>query len=280
MSMDNTNSESRDDKKSIAVMASKTQVDGLLQKTREVEQRLDSITADIGKVRDSIRESKLSARYQFDAQKQDFDRRFDAQITRYSDILEKNEARLTELIGKATIGPISSKFASKSRSELIVGRWFLGVFYVLIVIAVLSGGALAWHTLDKLPDGVGVYDALKSIFLRFMACLPLYVPLFWLMLHLNRWAAQKNRLAEEYEHKRLVFESYAGLADQVESLVDKGVATAPALLTELLELTVKVIGFDPVSLLDKVKIQTPIGVAADCVSKMTDTAAKIANAEK
>ena len=254
----------------------RAEADMLLGEIRNSSNRAGSkvaeICAEVERAKENLRNTTLAMRRQNDAQSAEFTRRFEDQLKVYEERQGDDEAKLTELIGKATVGPISKRYGDKARDERLVGRWFLALFYLALFVAVVFGGIVAWYSWRQLPEKFALWDALKTVLIRFVACTPIYIPLFWFIAHLNRWAVQKNRLAEEYEHKKLVVETYAGLEDQVESLVAKGVKTAPDLVCKQLEKTVEAVCFDACALLDKVQILTPIGEMASNASKVMSSA--------
>lgn len=241
----------------------------------QAHSKVADIRAEVERAQEDLRNATRALRRQSDAQREDFARRFEAQLKEHEERQGRDEAKLTELIGKATVGPISKKYGDKADGERLLGRCFLGAFYGLLLCAALCGGFLAWYSWPQLSGPIEMWNALKIIMLRFAVCTPIYIPLFWLAAHLNRLAAQKNRLAEEYEHKKLVAETYAGLADQVESLVEKGVKSAPDLLSMQLEKTVEAVCFDACALLDKVQIQTPVGEITNGASKIMSSATEL-----
>lgn len=244
--------------------------------SNQANSKVAEISAEVERAKENLRNLILAMRRQNDAQRAEFVQRFEALLKGYEERQEKNEAKLTELIGKATVGPISKRYGDKARDERFVGRWFLALFYLSLFVAGVFGGIVAWYSWRQLPEKFALWDALKTVLIRFVACTPIYIPLFWFIAHLNRWAVQKNRLAEEYEHKKLVVETYAGLEDQVESLVAKGVKTAPDLVCKQLEKTVEAVCFDACALLDKVQILTPIGEMASSASKVMSSATEFA----
>lgn len=258
------------------LMRFREDADRLLGEIRSCSDQAHSKVADIRAVveraQEDLRNATRALRQQSDVQRDDFARRFEAQLKEHEERQGKDEAKLTELIGKATVGPISRRYGDKARDERFAGRWFLALFYLALFVAGVFGGIVAWYSWRQLPEKFALWDALKIVLVRFVACTPIYIPLFWFIAHLNRWAVQKNRLAEEYEHKKLVVETYAGLEDQVESLVAKGVKTAPDLVCKQLEKTVEAVCFDACALLDKVQILTPIGEMASSASKVMSSA--------
>lgn len=261
------------------LMRFREDADRLLEEIRSCSDQAHSKVADIcaavERAQEDLRNATRALRRQSDAQRDEFARRFETQLKEHEERQGKDEAKLTELIGKATVGPISKKYGDKADGERLIGRCFLGAFYALLLCAAVCGIILARYSWQQLSGTIEMGNAIKIILLRFAACTPIYIPLFWLAAHLNRWAAQKNRLAEEYEHKKLVVETYAGLADQVESLVEKGVRSAPDLLGKQLEKTVEAVCFDACALLDKVQIQTPVGEITNGASKIMSSATEL-----
>ncbi len=215
-----------------------------------------------------VRNADLFLRQQQESLQEKFTREFSELLDKSKDRIETHEAKLTELIGKATIGPISSRYDAKAKSERYIGRWFLGFFYLALIGAISIGVVIVCYSWVQLSKDIAFWNTLKTVLMRFVACTPIYLPLFWLIAHFNSWAVQKNRLAEEYEHKKLVIESYVGLADQIDALSAKGVTSASDLVGKQIERTVDIICFDACATLDKVRIQTPVSGLAKEASRM------------
>ena len=248
------------------------------QANEKVQDEVLRFRAEINKSKDAVRNFSLSLRQQAEGQRKEFEDRFEMQLKRYVDCLESHEDELTELIGKATIGTISGRFQEKARAERIKGIVYLGLFYAMLCLVLVLGVAVFWYSYRNLPAGASLFDEMKTIVRRFLLCTPIYLPMFWLICHFNKWAHLKNRLVEEYEHKKVVAESYIGMSDQVESLVKKGVASAPALLGKLMAGTVDVICFNPSSSLDKIKVATPIKEVTEGMSRVVGAASNVVNA--
>ena len=104
--------------------------------------------------------------------------------------------------------------------------------------------------------------------------------MIWAITHFNRWAAQKNRLTEEYDHKKVVVETYVGLADQIDELKKKGVRSVPELLANLQKEVINVVCFDASSVLDKARIMTPMSEVAKLIESLGKTSASIVNAKE
>jgi len=237
------------------------------ERTADVQSQYDSIKREIDGCKDLIRNANHTLRRQQESLQSEYSAQFDDFLKNAQDKIESHQAKLTELIGKATIGPISKRYEDKVRTERLSCKWFLVSFYVALVLALIAGVIVVLYSWKHLPVSVAFWEALKTVLIRFAACTPIYIPLFWIIAHFNRWAVQKNRLAEEYEHKKLVVETYVGLADQVEALLGKGVKTAPDLVATQLAKTIDVVCFDACASLDKVRIQTPVGEIAKDASQ-------------
>ena len=126
-----------------------------------------------------------------------------------------------------------------------------------------------------MPNNVELIKWFKVIALRFVCWLPIYLPVIWAIIHFNRWAAQKNRLTEEYDHKKVVVETYVGMADQIDELKKKGVHSVPELSANLQKEVVNVVCFDASSVLDKARIMTPMSEVIKFVESIGKTSALI-----
>lgn len=240
-------------------------------------EKFSELVTEIDKSKETIRNVSYMLRQQQDSLRDEYAQKFDEIIKSNSDKIEAHEGKLTELIGMATIGPISRRYERKANSEKIIGRVFLGFFYVLLIITGFVGAVIIAKTWDVVNSNESFWNLLKILITRFVVCIPLYFPLIWLLTHLNRRSAQKNRLAEEYDHKRLVVETYVGLADQLETLIKHGVGNARELAAKQLDKTISVVCFDACSLLDKLKVRTPVDGA---VHGFLDLTSSIADAVK
>ena len=189
------------------------------------------------------------------------------------------EESVSELKKKIVIGGLTEGFASKAKLSQSIGSRFLTWFYVVLgTILVLSLCVVILFT-PAIPDGISFFQELKVICLKFICFAPLYLPLIWAAFHFNRWAAQENRLVKEYEHKKVVVETYVGLANQVDELKQKGVTSAPDLLGKLLYEVVNVVCFDACIVLDKAKIITPVGEVRKLIESICKTAVGNTKAE-
>ena len=107
---------------------------------QDLEVKFNNAILELDKAKDTFRNSQLAARQQFDAQRKEFEDKFVAQLKRHEEELEKNEAKLTELIGKATVGPISKRYETKANHVRKLGKVFLGFFYGILACAIGGGG--------------------------------------------------------------------------------------------------------------------------------------------
>lgn len=228
----------------------------------------DSLVKEIEGCRVLVQNASRTLGFQREEIQRQLSQRIDSLLRTGQDKIDAHEAKLTELIGKATIGLLSSRYGEKAREERVAGRWFLICFYLTLLLAIVAGGCIVSYSWSQLPQSIVFWTAIKTILIRFAACMPIYIPLFWLAAHLNRWAALKNRLAEEYDHKKLVVETYIGLADKIDELVKKGVKTAPDLVSVQLEKTVEAVCFDACTVLDKIKVHSPVGEITKGVSNV------------
>lgn len=232
-------------------------------------EKFSELVTEIDKSKETIRNVSHMLRQQQDSLRDEYAQKFDEIIKSNSDKIEAHEGKLTELIGKATIGPICEKYGGKASKERGSENNFLMAFYFSLAITALVGAAVVILSWLQIPIDKGFLYASKALLIRLAVCVPLYLPLIWLLVHLNRWAAQKNRLAEEYDHKRLVVATYVGLADQLESLIQHGVGNARELAAKQLDKTIGVVCFDACSILDKVKDHTPVDEATKGIVDVT-----------
>lgn len=236
----------------------------------QIKERTKSLRKEIDKIKDdterALEEEKGKLISSYNALEVKFAKLYeDADRT----IQQKLEA-ISSLQEKMTIAALTKGFSAKAESEQKSRKLYQGWFYFLLSIALALGVGIAVYLWMMFPEGVSLAEMVKRVPFRFFLLMPVYVPLFWGILHFNRLAAQGNRLAEEYEHKKVVVDTYVGVSDQVENLAQKGVVSAKNLLSTLLERTIGVICYNPNNTLDKIKIATPISETANSVSKIAD----------
>lgn len=187
-------------------------------------------------------------------------------------ICEELQLKLKDMLARATVAVLSSKFEEKRKSlnlRYIGERLFFYVcligFCVIGMCAVSSVGSLA-------GDEIWI-KITKAI----LSKAPLALPLFWLTCHINKLMNQDRRLMEEYAHKVVVAQTYTGMAKQVEELANKGVVSAKELSEDLMSSTIRVLCANPNSVLDRVKTQTPMSEVADCVAKLATSVSAVRN---
>ena len=190
---------------------------------------------------------------------------------------QKNQ--VDELIKKITIGRLSDGFSKKATEAKKERMTFLISFYAMLVVAFGLSATLVLWKMPNIPNNVVLIEWLKVIALRFVCWLPIYLPVIWAIIHFNRCAAQKNRLTEEYDHKKVVVETYIGLADQIDELKKKGVPFVPELLANLQKEVVNVVCFDASSVLDNARIMTPMSEGAKLIESLGKTSAEIVNSK-
>ena len=201
------------------------------------------------------------------------------QDKQFRERIAEQENKVAELIKKITIARLSDGFSKKvteTKKERVI---FLISFYVMLVVAFGLSATIVFWKMPDIPNNPELVEWFKVIVLRFVCWLPIYLPVIWAIIHFNRWAAQKNRLTEEYDHKKVVVETYVGLADQIDELRRKGVHSVPELLANLQKEVVNVICFDASSVIDKARIMTPIGEGAKLIESLGKTSAEIVNAK-
>ena len=187
------------------------------------------------------------------------------------DRIEAEEAKIQELIDKISITALSRHFAAKSKVAKQSANNFLCSFYFVAVCTFIFGIVAVILTWGSVEDNTPFIAALKLIALRFFVYVPVYFPLVWLLSHLNRWAAKKNRLAEEYDHKRVVTETYIGIADKLEDLRQRGIRSTPDMLEKLINGTVDVICCNPGDKAECVRVKSPIHEATENLTKVADS---------
>lgn len=187
-------------------------------------------------------------------------------------ICEELQLKLKDMLAKATVAALSSKFEEKRKSlnlRYILERFFfyacLMGFCAIGICAISPIGSLA-------GDEIWIKVA-KAILNK----APLALPLFWLTCHINKLMNQDRRLMEEYAHKVVVAQTYTGMAKQVDELANKGVVSAKELSEDLMSNTIKVLCANPNSALDRVKAQTPLSEVADCVAKLATAVSAVRN---
>ena len=191
-------------------------------------------------------------------------------ITSHTAKVKEIESQIKEMLAKATVTTLSSKYDEKRKILNKNYWWAKGIFYVCLC-AFCVIGLHAVHSVSVV-DGGGV---LMKILKAMLENAPYYLPLFWLTCHITRSMNQNRRLMEEYAHKVAVAQTYVGMAEQVEELSKKGVKDTENLSAELMDDTIKVLCANPNECLDKVRSSTPISEVVDSVSKLMRATAEL-----
>lgn len=202
------------------------------------------------------------------------------QERQFRECIAEQENKVAELIKKISIARLSDGLEKKATEAKNERKKFLISFYAAIGVAFALSGLIVLWRMPDIPNNVELIKWFKVIALRFVCWLPIYLPVIWAITHFNRWAAQKNRLTEEYDHKKVVVETYVGLADQIDELKKKGVRSVPELLANLQKEVINVVCFDASSVLDKARIMTPMSEVAKLIESLGKTSASIVNAKE
>lgn len=265
----------------LAIMVSEGTLKARLEEEHAfVENEIKRINDEIAQSRDSIRNLGLLNKKTVDDIKGVYQAQVDDVIRRCKDRIEAEESKIHELIDKISITTLSRHFAAKSKIAKQSANNFLRSFYLVAACAFIFGIFVVYLTWGWVEDDAPFLATLKFIALRFFVYVPVYFPLVWLMTHLNRWAAKKNRLAEEYDHKRVVSETYIGMADELEDLVQKGVRSSSVLLEKLINGTIDVICCNPGDKAESIKVATPINAVADNLTKVADAVTSVKDAAR
>ena len=197
------------------------------------------------------------------------------QDKQFSERIAEQENKVAELIKKITIARLSDGFSKKATVAKNERVAFLICFYAMLAVSFGLSVMIVFWKMPDIPNNVELIKWFKVIALRFVCFLPIYLPVIWAIIHFNRWATQKNRLMEEYDHKKVVVETY----DQIDELKKKGVHFVPELLANLQKEVVNVVCFDASSVLDKARIMTPMSEGAKLIESFGKTSAEIVNAK-
>ena len=196
-------------------------------------------------------------------------------ITSHKASVEEIESRIKEMLAKATVTTLSSKYDEKRKALNRNYWWAKGIFYVCLC-AFCGIGLYAAHNISVMVGG----DIVAKIAKVMLENAPIYLPLLWFTCHTNKLMNQNRRLMEEYAHKVAVAQTYVGMAEQVEELSKKGVKDADNLSAELMDDTIKVLCANPNKCLDKVKSSTPVSEVVDNVSKLMRATAELKQASE
>ena len=257
----------------VSIMVSEKTLMSRLEEVRAfVEKELQRINGEITQSRDSIRNLGLLNKKTVDEIKGIYQEQVETVIRESKNRFEAEEAKLQELIDKISITTLSRYLAAKAERAKKSADVFLRWFYFVAVCAFIFGVTVVWLTWGSLDSDQNFWAILKLMSLRFLVYVPVYFPLVWVLMHLNRWAVKKNRLAEEYDHKRVVAETYIGVSSQVEDLVRKGVQSAPALLERLVGNTIDVVCSNPSDKVECTKTLTPVDTAVENLTKVVNSA--------
>ena len=265
--------------------------DVIEQKGREVGKLKDDLDATINKANgeidqikgalsdltEKLRKTVSSAQVEVSQSIKDIrdnaEKEITAFITSKKASIEEIESRIKEMLAKATVTTLSSKYDEKCKT-LNKNYWCSKVIFYLCLFVFCVIGVCAVHSVSTMGDG----DILMKITKAMIKNAPYYLPLFWFTCHMNRLMNQNRRLMEEYAHKVVVAQTYVGMAEQVEELSKKGVKDANNLNAELMDDTIKVLCANPNECLDKVKSSTPISEVVDSVSKLMRATAELKHA--
>lgn len=194
-------------------------------------------------------------------------------ITSHTAKVEEIETQIKEMLAKATVTTLSSKYDEK-RKTLRSNYWCAKITFYACLCGFGVIGYFVAHGAGMLT-GNGYLEKIVKLLLNYAPC---YLPLFWFTCHMNKLMNQNRRLMEEYAHKVAVAQTYIGMAAQVEELLKKGVKDADNLSAELMDDTIKVLCANPNECLDKVKSSTPISEVVDSVSKLMRATAELKHA--
>lgn len=191
-------------------------------------------------------------------------------ITSHTAKVEEIESQIKEMLAKATVTTLSSKYDEKRKILDKNYWWAKGIFYACLCAFCMIGW-FAVHDVSVMTGGNFMGKIVKTM----LTNAPYFLPLFWFTCHMNKLMNQNRRLMEEYAHKVAVAQTYVGMAEQVEELLKKGVKDADNLSAELMDDTIKVLCANPNECLDKVKTSTPVSEVVDNVSKLIRATAEL-----
>ena len=267
--------------------------DIIKQKFIEVGELKDDLNVTINKANQEISQAKgalsdLAEQYKkvlsraqaevsqnIDDVRTDAKEKIDSFITSHTSKVEEIESQIKDMLAKATVMTLSSKYDEKRKALNRNYWWAKGIFYVCLCAFCVIG----LYTVQSISVMVGG-DVVERIAKAILKNVPYYLPLFWFTCHMNKLMSKNRRLMEEYAHKVAVAQTYVGMAEQVEELLKKGVKDASNLSAELMEDTIKVLCANPNACLDKVKSSTPISEVVDSVSKLIRATTELKQTEK
>lgn len=249
----------------------------------EVNNLIASIRKDVEDSKKSVNNATEYAKIEVSQNIQDVKANVTRQIneflTTHTVTCEDLESKLKDILARATIGRLSKQFEEK-RAELYKAYkkaqkffyWSLITFAIFGCISILLAHLLVT---PEQGQAYGFLAFLLNVPMGLIRLAPFYLPLFWYACHVNRLMNQNRRLMEEYAHKVVVAETYAGLAERIEDLEKKGILQTKVLSQDLLDSTIRVLCGNPNTSLDKVKAQTPVSEVVDNVVKLVRTTAEL-----
>lgn len=137
-------------------------------------------------------------------------------IKKHDAIVAEIKSHLPDGVAAGLAGAFHEKKETETQTMEKDYKKFDGLLKLMIVVAILPFIVyVIW-----LFNGKSLDEIIKTIPNMTFAVLPLYAPLVWLGIHLNKKINLSKKLIEEYAYKEAISKAVTGVSEQIKSLKD------------------------------------------------------------
>ncbi len=151
---------------------------------------------------------------------------------KHTAIIDEIKSHLPNGVAAGLAGAFHEKKETETKVMADAYKKFNTLVISMVVVALLPFAVYVYW----LHTGKPIDDIIKTIPNMTLAVLPLYAPLIWLGIHLNKKINLSKKLIEEYAYKEAISKTVTGVSEQIKTLNDENVSQE--IYTKLLHLII------------------------------------------
>lgn len=151
---------------------------------------------------------------------------------KHTAIVAEIKSHLPDGVAAGLAGAFHEKKETETKVMTDAYEKFDNLLKWMIAVALLPFAVYVYW----LYTGKPIDDIIKTIPNMTLAVLPLYAPLIWLGIHLNKKINLSKKLIEEYAYKEAISKTVTGVSEQIKTLKDEN--ASQEIYTNLLQLII------------------------------------------